>query len=160
MNMSDDLDKLAEIGVPKLHIEILRWFRKNGKPFGSVINDNAILNGKRIRPGNNGKIPVPPHSGISKPHYKHQLVRGGYKPKDDDFILSIRSSDDENKHGYSGEVKWGKDGRWKEVTYKRGKVVGAQEEWYKNGQIKEEWNDNNGRKRCKLSTNKKTFTKH
>ena len=117
MNMSDDLDKLAEIGVPKLHIEILRWFRKSGKPFGSVVNDNAILNGKRVRPGKNGKIPVPPHSGISKPHYKHQLVRGGYKPKDDDFVLSIRSSDDENKHGYSGEVKWGKDGRWKEVTY-------------------------------------------
>ena len=56
MDMSDDLDKLAEIGVPKLHIEILRWFRKSGKPFGSVVNDNAILNGKRVRPGKNGKM--------------------------------------------------------------------------------------------------------
>ena len=116
MNMSDDLDKLAEIGVPKLHIEILRWFRKSGKPFGSVVNDNAILNGKRVRPGKNGKIPVPPHSGISKPHYKHQLVRGGYKPKDDDFVLSIRCTDDPTEHGYKNEVSFDKDG-WTKITY-------------------------------------------
>ena len=37
--------------------------------------------------------------------------------------------------------------KWKEVIYKRGQVVGAEKEWYKNGQITEEWNlINHGKK--------------
>lgn len=78
------MQKLYELeskGVPKTHIEILIQFLK--------LEGQTITDSKQIM-GIKGKSPIPPNSIVSKPHYLHNLIRGVYKPINDDFALSIQ----------------------------------------------------------------------
>jgi len=85
------LDTFIKKGVSKTHVQVLKKFAANKD---QIIKDSTILR------GNPGVAPVPADSIVSEPHYLHNLVRGVYKPKDDDFALSIQ---------LNPESKWGSE---------------------------------------------------
>jgi len=98
-----DLDGLESI-VGKLHVQILKKFLALS---GQVITDSTKLRGRR------GISKIPPDNIVSEPHYLHNLVRGVYKPKGDDYALSILTNP---------KSKWGQEvdfetGKWTSVDY-------------------------------------------
>jgi len=67
--------------VPKIHIRVLKKFYILG---GQVIKDSTKIRGEK------GKAKIPADSIVPEPHYLHNLVRGVYKPDNDNFALSIQ----------------------------------------------------------------------
>lgn len=74
------LDYLEFKGVSKTHVAILKKFLVLS---GEIIEDSSRLQGIK------GESPIPADDLVPVPHYLHNLVRGVYKPKGDEFALSI-----------------------------------------------------------------------
>ena len=75
------LDSLSTKGVTPIHIQLLKKFQ--------VLQGETITNSEQIR-GQKGRAPIPADSLVSVPHYLHNLVRGVYKPRGDNFALAIQ----------------------------------------------------------------------
>jgi len=79
------LDELSKYSISTTHIQVLKKFYKTS---GKYISLSKIY-GSRDKEKGGKKFPVEPDELVVEPHYMHNLVKGVYKPKNDDYAQSI-----------------------------------------------------------------------
>ncbi len=97
---NDLLNNLESKGISQTHTQILRKFL--------VYEGQTIIDITKLR-GIKGVSPISPDSIVSEPHYMHNMVRGVYKPKDDEYALSIQMNP---QSVWGSEIDF-ETGKWK-----------------------------------------------